>query len=1598
MNFVNAVFFLVKINMIFLFWIHLFFVPGKSFSQNVSCRYPDSSEILGNTHYSICDGSLVDLQVSSESIQSPVFNWYEDENLTSLVFVGDVFQLQVTDSKDFFVTVEGTNVCKSTREETKKISITVLPLPIAPILPEGNSYFSPQGVGLEITPKLDASQTFDDFDLVFYNSYDQIIFTGKKLQISSSLPRGTYYYSVISKNKSSGCSSEKVVFSVIVEDPNIKLENCSSASSYTIPNLNCPGCNVQNPSFAVDSDMETYSQILTEINPYNGFIGQNLIFPNLGYQGDSVKVFLSFSEPNPSIADLISISLTLMDGTRKVSKNEIYLNSPLLSVKNTNGIISFSFLADLINATDPYVSVLVKSYSSSKKIVPLFNIHSTQIVLATPVYSLEPINICQGESALLAVQKGENTYLRWYTNKDDQYEVGSGLDFQSPILNSPGDYIYWLAVFRSNCESPVRIPITIHVFPRPIALDLILESNKLYCEGDRLEFSPEIDPSSPFFGKAVSFNWYYDPLGNNGVSTSSDLNAPNIFSDERGSLVISESIHGDYVFYVSTTSPDGCESLPSEFKKITFTVSPYPLDPVFELDSVDLCEDDSPKILDLNLQFGPNLVWFSEEGSNSPLPENEALIHGATYFARSISSSGCLSAGSVPILIQLKNCLPILDLKKTAASYQSISGDSIRYLFQINNSGIKTSYDLVLRDTLLSGTVFISTDGFGTYDSGVVEWHLDSLEGGSSREFYLDLLVQADVKEGTVLVNTAFLESREIAGRPISSSSPSVLVSSRSELALTKDLLGDTLRYVGDEISYLIRISNTGPSTAYDLEVKDVLPAFLGHVSSPGGVWNATDRTVSWKIPRLGVGQELEYELKVRALSAASGFKNRVSILDSKGSEVGSDESPALTIEKKVPVLGLLKRVQGNASDVLAGEKITYELILSNTGLGTSYDLVLRDTLPSGTVFMSTDGFGTYDSGVVEWHLDSLEGGSSREFYLELLVQADVKEGAVLVNTAFLESREIAGSPISSSSPSVLVSSRSELALTKDLLGDTLRYVGDEISYLIRISNTGPSTAYDLEVKDVLPAFLGHVSSPGGVWNATDRTVSWKIPRLGVGQELEYELKVRALSAASGFSNNVFLYNRSGDQILDSDSKPIEIENKEIQILLEKTLDPQSSFVIGDTVLYKILVKNLSNFQVDGINLVDSLNSNLTFIESNPQVVSYNSNILRWEGINLAPDEVLEIIYKVVISENRDLIGSIIKNNVSLFVNDAEETWDSSVEFIVKDRLKPVLIASKMSENDKYNIGDIIIYKIEINNIGDATAYNVTVKDVFPSGLTFLGIREDYDVLVYDGYIEFVIPQIDKNQETEIHLSFILNELRDELINKVELEGKDFEKVSVVSNPVNLFEVDLEIKKKVEAPVIRVSNNFIYTLMVTNNSNDTSRDIIVTDSLPNAVDNFKVISGEGTVYFNQNENILTWSILNLEPRDSVRLEFQVNARLESDEVVNHSYVTSKEFEINMEDNKSSTVHSQVNIKFPNVFTPNNDGFNDLLVIKGIEYLPNNRITIINRWGVQVYKKDNYQNDWNGGDLNEGVYFYTFKWENDLGFVNEITGYVTIIRD
>jgi gliding motility-associated-like protein len=69
------------------------------------------------------------------------------------------------------------------------------------------------------------------------------------------------------------------------------------------------------------------------------------------------------------------------------------------------------------------------------------------------------------------------------------------------------------------------------------------------------------------------------------------------------------------------------------------------------------------------------------------------------------------------------------------------------------------------------------------------------------------------------------------------------------------------------------------------------------------------------------------------------------------------------------------------------------------------------------------------------------------------------------------------------------------------------------------------------------------------------------------------------------------------------------------------------------------------------------------------------------------------------------------------------------------------------------------------------------------------------------------------------------------------------------------------------------------------------------------------------------------------------------------------------------------------------FTPNVDVINETYLIQGNQNHPNAMVTVYNRYGHEVFKPINYQNDWTGrngsgsGMLPAGSYYYVIYLRN-----------------
>jgi gliding motility-associated-like protein len=92
-----------------------------------------------------------------------------------------------------------------------------------------------------------------------------------------------------------------------------------------------------------------------------------------------------------------------------------------------------------------------------------------------------------------------------------------------------------------------------------------------------------------------------------------------------------------------------------------------------------------------------------------------------------------------------------------------------------------------------------------------------------------------------------------------------------------------------------------------------------------------------------------------------------------------------------------------------------------------------------------------------------------------------------------------------------------------------------------------------------------------------------------------------------------------------------------------------------------------------------------------------------------------------------------------------------------------------------------------------------------------------------------------------------------------------------------------------------------------------------------------------------------------------------------------------------------------NCQLPTVITPNGDGINDVFVVSCPSSSPIS-FCVFNRWGIEVYRNENYgQNsnffdgNYQGSPLPDGTYYYVIKYTNDKNEAINKAHYLTIHR-
>lgn len=429
-----------------------------------------------------------------------------------------------------------------------------------------------------------------------------------------------------------------------------------------------------------------------------------------------------------------------------------------------------------------------------------------------------------------------------------------------------------------------------------------------------------------------------------------------------------------------------------------------------------------------------------------------------------------------------------------------------------------------------------------------------------------------------------------------------------------------------------------------------------------------------------------------------------------------------------------------NGSSYALGETITYKITATNDGNLTLTNVKVVDELTGD-----------------EWEIASLAPGASEEFDTSYTVtEADILAGSV-VNTATAEGTspdpdkpDVPVNPGEEEEPTETEKPSLFVEKTAQPDEDGVYNLGDEIHYVIKVTNNGNVTVNDITVKDELTGD------------------EWQLDSLTPGESEEYHATytVTEEDILAGSITNV-----ATAEGTDPDEDPVDQEGEETvptdsadsHLTIHKATTSDSGedgvYDLGDTITYEIIAANDGNVTLNNVVVTDELTGDEWIIET------------------LAPgvSETFEAEY--VVTEEDIHNGSV--------VNEATATAEGPEEPVItpgetEDETNPenpslTVDKSIVEEKDEYEIGDVIEYEITVANNGNVTQNDVRVTDLLQAAgdIVITGVEGA------DGEIDGAIVTLDSlapGESATIHCEYtVLKEDRGSTITNAAIaddEGK----------------------------------------------------------------------------------------------------------------------------------------------------------------------------------------------------------------------------------
>lgn len=580
---------------------------------------------------------------------------------------------------------------------------------------------------------------------------------------------------------------------------------------------------------------------------------------------------------------------------------------------------------------------------------------------------------------------------------------------------------------------------------------------------------------------------------------------------------------------------------------------------------------------------------------------------------------------------------------------------------------------------------------------------------------------------------------------------------------------GTSQVYAGQQVNYTVTLTNNGPDTAENVNLKDEFtsPWFerlsnLQYRVFDGSTWTTWMPILSnpWNILLGDITNGSSKIIEVMGTVLSSSPAGTITNMATANSTTPdpTPENKDITNTKVETRADLSITKTGTPNPVVAGKTLTYTITIHNNGPSDAQNVILTDDVTS---FLNNPTFTASLGSSGNWtghlNLGVLASGDT----ITITITGNVKPSITqtINNTAYVSSpTDPDAQPDNPKQDScgTNVTTTADLSVVK--IGNPNKVVpGQTLTYTIKITNNGPSDAQDVTLTDNIPSVIlnPQYSLDGQTWHIW---IGSLVPfTLGANEIATILIRGTVSTEATENFNNTAVVTSPTDPNTPKESTT-ETHLKTADVGVTKnvsTLTPNYKGVVN----FIIKVTNYGPDEATGVKVTDLLPAGLQFINATTSQGSYNPVTGVWDvgslsvpldGLNSATLTIWTQVVKT---------GSIINNVTKTAQNEYDPNPDNNQDSKTLE-VPPAadLKVTKTVNNPRPYIHDTIHFTIIVQNLGPDTATDVYVKDILPTGVTYVNSTASYGLYDPDTGI-WTIGNLPQNTTAQLLITCVVEKV-----------------------------------------------------------------------------------------------------------------------------------------------------------------------------------------------------------------------------------------------